>query len=100
MSKYIKGFNSPYLKFESGNVTRVININEIVEIMYYADNAYIYYKSRLNHELNIATAKEIDEFLMNHKTVRLPMVGGIEMDVDMMHEEQTLLEWLNENGQA
>ena len=100
MSKYIKGFNSPYLKFESGNVTRVINVNEIVEIKYYGtDSAYIYYKSGFNHEVNIAAAKELDDFLMNHTVEKLNIFGNV-TDIDMMGEKQTLQEWLEENGQA
>ena len=37
---------------------------------------------------------------MNHKIINVQLPGGITTDVDMMHDEQTLLEWLEENGQA
>ena len=100
MSKYIKGFNNPFLKIESGNAIRIINTDDIAELMYYGNAAYIHYKSGYNHEINIKTAHEIDEFLMNHKIINVQLPGGITTDVDMMHDEQTLLEWLEENGQA
>jgi len=67
MSKYIKAYNAPFIKVQcnyGSELTRLYNINEIVEIEYWDNRAYIYFKSGLNHEIGKEVAEEIDEFLM------------------------------------
>ena len=101
MSKYIKEYNHPFLKFESGNVVRIINIDDISDIYYWTSGrAFIYFKSGSEREINIDTAREIDDFIMN-RGKRLPKQQKFtETDPDTLHENQTLYEWLNEEGQA
>ena len=98
MSKFIKGFNNPFIKYQSGNVTRVIDINEIRQIKYWAERAFIVYKDGSDDEIFVDADKEFDEFLMNHSRHKINLLGNI-VDVDMMHEEQTLQEWLEQEGQ-
>lgn len=104
MNKYIVGFNNPFLKYQSGNIIRIINVDEILHIKYWeGGRAFIVFKNGSDEEISIEGAKAIGDFLMTLKVTKTqqPVISRrILMDVEMVHDEQTLLEWLEENGQA
>lgn len=71
MSKYIKEFNNPYLKYNSGDVTRVININEIRQLRYWeGGRAFIVFKDGSDEEISVEGAKVIGDFLMTFKVTK------------------------------
>ena len=106
--KYIKSFNFPFLKYEIGNVHRIINLNDLSEIFYWNDGrGLIYFKNGSEREIALDVAKELDDFIMNYKQdscgydyTQSVQNDVILMDMESMHEKQSLYDWLNENGQA
>lgn len=96
MNEYIKGFNDPWLKVETQGRIRVININEIrcIDIDKIVDRAWIVYKGNREDEILTELGYAISNFLMTiHKQV------VTHMDVDLAYENQTMSEWMEENGQ-
>lgn len=96
MNEYIKGFNDPFLEFETQERVRVVNINEIrdVEINKTVDRAWIMFKDSHYYEIPAELGYAISNFIMR-KTKQVVA----HMDVDLAHETQTMNEWLDENGQ-
>lgn len=96
MNEYIKGFNDPFLEFETQASMRVVNVNEIrdVDINKIAGRAWITFKDSHYYEIPTELGYALSNFLM----MRSKQVV-INMDVDLAHENQTMDEWLDENGQ-
>ena len=111
MSKYIKNVNWPWVEIRDafgGDGTIVINVDEIAAIW---DNPNTVYKYGVcfrdgtwNSNFQVGGLTELKELVMNRKTIKapdsIPWIGGLDCKIEMMHENQTLYEWLNENGQA
>lgn len=105
MSKYIKKVNWPWVEivdeFES---TIIINTNDIIAVW---DNSSTIYNSGIRWRngnwwsiFSDEALTELKELLMNRKTIKTSMnIPGMELqdyEIEMMHENQTLDEWLNE----
>lgn len=111
MSKYIKNVNWPWVEIRDayeGDGTIVINMNEVSCVYDKSDTIYkwgVRWKdgSWLDNFSKEALA-ELKELVMNRKVIKtpvsLPGIGGVDCEIEMMHENQTLYDWLNENGQA
>ena len=112
MSKYIKNVNWPWVEIRDayeGDGTIVINMNEVSGVYDKSDNMYkwgVRWKdgSWLDNFSEEALA-ELKELVMNRRSIKTSMnipggVGVQDYEIEMMHENQTLYDWLNENGQA
>ena len=117
MSKYIKNVNWPWVEIRDafgGDGTIVINVNEIAAIWDNPDTIYKYgvcFKDGAwNKNFQVGGLTELKELVMNRKIIKFPTssvspvsftgIGGLDCEVEMMHENQTLYDWLNENGRV
>ena len=107
MSKYIKKINWPWVEIEDDfKTTVVINVNEISAVW---DNSSTMYKNGIrwkngtwNDNFPDESLAELKKLIMNYKPISTPNDICIinADDLELMHENQTLYEWLNEEGQA
>ena len=111
MSKYIKNVHWPWVELRDafgGDGTIVINVDEIVAIWDNPNTAYKYgvcFKDGSWYSnFQVGGLTELKELVMNRKTIKTSMnIPGMALqdyEIEMMHENQTLDEWLNENRQA
>ncbi len=111
MSKCIKNVNWPWVELRDafeGDGTIVINVNEIAAIWDNPDTLYkfgvCFKDGTWNTNFQVEGLTELKELVMNRKTIETPVfsqgIGGLDCKIEMVHENQTLYDWLNENGQA
>ena len=99
MSKYIKKVNWPWVEivdeFES---TIIINTDDIIAVW---DNSSTMYNNGIRWRngnwwsiFSDEALTELKELIMNRKTINtpvsLPKIGGLDCEVEMMYENQTL----------
>lgn len=111
MSKYIKKVNWPLVEVEDGfegDGTVTINM-DAVAIVWPRVNGHYHYGVKLKNGdwfefISEGALKELQELIMTRKEVKTTfnIPGGLPIDgvIELMHEGQTMQEWLEENGQA
>ena len=113
MSKYIKRVNWPWVEIETAFInppgTMVINVNDITAVWPYPNGKYIdgirLKDGKWIEDLfTVDALKELQELIMTRKEVKtkfnIPGSLPINSTIEMMHEGQTMQEWLEEEGQA
>ena len=104
--KYIKKINWPWVEvidnFE-GESTITININSIDVVWpnkngYYSAGIRMKNGDWLEDHLPVNALKELQDLIINrHSTCEHSVMS---YNPEILHEEQTMYEWLNEEGQA
>lgn len=111
MSKYVKKVNWPWVEVDDGfegEDTITINMDRVSTIWPRVNGHYHYgirYKDGGWFEfLSKEALQELQELVISRKVVKtsfnLPGSLPIDTELELMHEEQTMQEWLEENGQA
>ena len=112
MSKYVKKVNWPWVEItdgfseEDGTVT--INMDRVSTIWPHVNGHYHYgirYKDGGWFEfLSKEALQELQELVISRKVVKtffdLPGALPNDTELELIHEKQTIQEWLEENGQA
>lgn len=111
MSKYVKKVNWPWVEVEDrceGEGTVTINMDEVA-IVWPRVNGHFHYGVKLKNGdwfefISEGALKELQELIMTRKEVKTKfnIPGGLPVDcvTELMHEGQTMQEWLEENGLA
>ena len=111
MSKYIKRVNWPLVEVDDGfegDGTVTINMDAVAIVWPRVNSCYHYGVKLKNGDwfefISEDALKELQELIMTRKEVKTKfnIPGGIPINstIEMMHEGQTMQEWLEEEGQA
>ena len=109
MGKYIKNVNWPWVEIltEVGDSTALLNVNELTTIWNFFNGHYnsgVRYKNGDWCEILFSddALAELKTLIMNHKDTpdTLPRYALTQTVIENLTEEQSMFEWLQENGQA
>jgi len=105
MDKYIKSINWPWVEIrDSYGSTIVININEVTSIWDKPGTMFKYgirFKDGTwDERLGEGALTELKELVMTRDNKNEEILDSLDVNLNELYENQSLYEWLQENGQA